>query len=153
MLTIIKLLLVAGAALLGVWLFEHLRSWMIEVDSPWFGISISTDTRYSTDTRQLYTFSYLVIFALAGVFRWPIAAKRRVVASGIVLLGGILPLLAVLVRWYLGAHWPLSEIFDASERIALFTLLVAHGVALAVANALLLLTSMKRPMLPQHAGS
>ena len=75
MLTAIKLILVVGVSLLGAWLFEHLLSWMVEVDSPWFGISISTDTLYLTDTRQLYTFSYLIVFALIGVFRWPTAAK------------------------------------------------------------------------------
>lgn len=140
----IKIVLVVGAALLGTWLFEKMLTTMIY--SSWFNNSPGTDSSYSTDLRQLYVFAYLVVFALAGALQWPVSVKRRVIASAIVLAGAVLPLTAVLMREYLRAHWPISDIFNATERSAMLTLLVAHGVALLLSNGLLYLTNLKRPL-------
>ena len=140
----IRIILAIGYAVLGTWLFEGLLTTLIY--SSWFSDSLSTDTPHLTDLRQLYVFAYLAVFALAWALHWPLSVKRRVVASTVVLTGAILPLTAVLVRWYLRAHWPLSDIFDATERLALVTLLTAHGVTLALVNGLFYFTNLKHPV-------
>lgn len=142
--TSIRILLALGIALVGVSLLERLLTAMIY--SPWFSISPGTDVRYSTDLRQLYVFAYVAVFALAWALRWQVSIKRQLVASVIALAGAVLPFVAGLTHWYLQAHWPLSDVFNPTERSALGTLLIAHGIALALINGLFYFTRLKRPM-------
>lgn len=138
----IRILLAAGIALLGVWLFEKLLTAMIY--SPWFNNSPGTDVSYSTDLRQLYVFAYVAVFALAWALCWPVSVKRQMMASAIALVGAVLPFVAGLTRWYLHAHWSLNDVFNNTELTALVTLLIAHGLALALVNALFYFTRLKQ---------
>jgi hypothetical protein len=140
----IRISLALGIALLGASLFERLLTAMIY--SSWFNDSPGTDVPYSTDLRKLYVFAYVAVFALAWALRWQVSVKQQLVASVIALVGAILPFVAELTHWYLRAHWPLGDIFNATERSALATLLIAHGVALALINGLFLLTKPNRPL-------
>jgi hypothetical protein len=126
----IRVLLVLGIALVGASLFRRLLTAMVY--SPWFNDSPGTDMSYLTDIRQLYVFAYVAVFALAWALRWQVSVKRQLVASAIALVGSILPFVAGLMCWYLQAHWPLSDIFNTTERSALITLLIAHGIALSL---------------------
>ena len=134
------------AALVGVWLFEMLLSLLNRYD--WLGSSINADTNELRDVRWLYVFAYLTVFFLALVFRWPASPKQWVLASLVVLVGGLLPLVSVLVRWYATANLPATDILGR-EQLALASLLVTHSVALSVVNGLYHLRNIKRPVQSQ----
>jgi hypothetical protein len=87
-----------------------------------------------------YTFGYVLVFAVACFLRWPVTPQQRLVAIGIALLGGIMPLLSVCFHYYLHSKWLAGDILYL-EKGALASLLLAHGATLALANGLFLLAN------------
>lgn len=137
-------------ALVGVWLFEQLHYRLIQYD--WLGSSNITDTPYLRDVRQLYVFAYLTVFTLALTFQWPVSFKRLFISSVLVLLGGVVPIMALLVRWYATSNLSVADILER-DKMAFPSLLVAHGVALFVVNGLFYLVNMVRPTRSNTAHS
>jgi hypothetical protein len=137
-------LIAAGlvAALAGVWLFEQLHYRLTQYD--WLGSGNITDTPHLSDVRQLYVFAYLAVFALVLAFRWPVSVKRLAVSSILVLIGGILPVMALLVRWYATSHLSVADILER-DKMVFPSLLAAHGMALVVVNGLFYFVNMNRP--------
>ena len=130
------------AALAGVWLFEQLHYYLTQYD--WLGSSNITDTPYLSDVRELYVFAYLTVFALVLAFRWPVSSKRLATSSLLVLLGGIIPVVALLVRWYATSNLSVADILERNK-MAFPSLLAAHGMALVVVNGLFYFVNMNRP--------
>ena len=100
----------------------------------WFGSSYRANDL--GNVHYYYTFGYVLVFTVAGFFRWPVSFRRQALATGIALLGGILPLVSVCFRYYLNSHWLIADVFYL-EKDALPSLLVAHGVILFLLNMLL----------------
>lgn len=135
-----------AAALVGVWLFELLLSLLNHYE--WLGSSINADTNELRDVRWLYVFAYLTVFFLALGFRWPASPKQWFLASLVVLVGGLLPLVSILVRWYITSNLPATDILGR-EQMALASLFVTHSVALSVINGLYHLRITKHPVQSQ----
>jgi hypothetical protein len=139
--TLALLILSVATAMAGAWLFNQVFD----------GLTLSEILGSSYRANDLgnvhyyYSFGYVLVFAVAWFFRWPVSPQQRALATGIALLGGILPLLSVCFNYYLHSKWLIGDLFYL-ERWALASLLVAHGVILAMVNGMFYFANAKRPM-------
>ena len=132
----------------GAWLFDHIFDWLTLSDL----MSSSYRADDLENIHYYYTFGYVLVFAVAGFFRWLVSFKRQALATGIALLGGILPLVSVCFRYYLNSNWLIAEVFYF-EKDALPSLLVAHGVILFLVNLFLFLLIKGGDLLKLSASS
>jgi len=128
-----------ATALMGAKLFWIILYQLGHYD--WLGYSYRADEL--GDVHYYYTFGYVVVFAVACFFRWPVSPQRQAVATGVVLLGGVMPLLSVCFNYYLHSKWLIGDILHL-ERGALASLFVAHGLLLILVNGILYFTNTSR---------
>jgi hypothetical protein len=139
--TAFLLCLSVATAVAGATFFKWVFYQAAQAD--WLGSSYRADELGTV--HYYYTFGYCLVFALAWFFRWPVAPRQQLVATGIALVGGTLPLLSSCFNYYLHSKWLVSEILYL-EKWALASLLLAHGITLALVNGLFLLANASRPL-------
>lgn len=136
------LLLVASlaTALTGRWAFDQIWTFFISADR----IGYSQAAGELQEIYFFYAFGYVLVYAMAWFFRWPVSAQRLAVVAAITLLGSVVPLLAEHFHYYFHSGWTLAKIFEG-EWNALASLFVSHAVLLLLLNGPFYFRPARRP--------
>ena len=140
--TFSKITLSLLAAVLSTYLFERLFQQFSEYN--WLGYNVFMEDAESFTLG--YALFYLFIFFLFLVFRWSTTSKRVLLSSALILVGGLLPVLAVLTRNFRHTNLDLAGIYQRVQG-SFAAVFVTNLVVLGLINLLFWLMRKPAPKL------